>query len=133
MDELRASQDDDPSNEKFFNNRCHLLLAYQEQRLFGLLVESTDEMESRQRGGRDDAIFMKFSGVHTSRMLPCFAVIEDREAEVKACDYVWTAKRARNKGIATYLLAELDIGVANGPLPEAVGFWEKFFAIDEMQ
>ena len=42
--------------------------------------------------------------------------------------YLWTAQRARNKGLATHLLNELVVRSAFKMLPEAAAFWSKQFA-----
>lgn len=130
MDELEAELKEDPYDGGLFNDRDEILRAYGEHRLYGLLVSSTQEMEDLHSMERDP-IFMKYSNCECSRMLPCLAVIDKTFAyddTFSECQYLWVAKRARKKGLATYLLDELLVSSAKNQMPSAMDFWNKYIS-----
>ena len=78
----------------------------------------------------NDLIFMVNRYNITRRLLACCIVIDkEYDSETPSvCHYLWTAKRARKKGLAATLLDELDVRNADDILPEAEAFWSKHFA-----
>ena len=138
MDELEAEVKETGSG--FSHNRIFLLEAYGEGRMFGLQVLWTKEME--ERGSEKDAIFLKEEKTwsRSKCMLPCFMVLDKPELdddEAAGCDILWTAQRARCRGLASYILNEKYVRYANHPIPQAKAFWAKHFSrvqaeLDEM-
>ncbi|KAJ1465738.1 hypothetical protein T484DRAFT_1757204 [Baffinella frigidus] len=127
LDELKVELEESPDNEGFYHNRSSLLKAYGENRMYGLCAYWSKEMMEHK--SLDDPIFVtnKHNMIH--RILPCFLVLEKEwDGEDSVCTHVWTAKRARNKGMAKYLLDTFDVRSADLPLPEAEAFWAKHFA-----
>ena len=111
LDELREEVSE---NFGFYHNRESLLEAYAEGLLFGVEVNQTDDICTKDQGG----------GVGRY-LLPCFCIRDKEEGTVA---FVWTGERARGKGLATFMLDALDISRAEKPLDSAKGFWEKYFA-----
>lgn len=126
LDELHEALKQD-ANEGFFHNRCSIVCAYGEGRLYGLRVRWTEEIHEHK--SLEDPIFMK-SRYNISGYLPCFAVTNKpyEYDDPSVCHFLWTAKRARKKGLATYMLDELDVRSAHDPIPEAEAFWSNYFA-----
>ena len=127
LDELQAELDEDPENGGFYHNRSSLLKAYGENRMYGLCAFWSEEMFEYK--SFDDTIFVtnKYQMVH--RMLPCFLVLKKEWVdEPSVCTFLWTANRARNKGMANELLEFFDVRSASNPLPEAATFWTNYFA-----
>jgi hypothetical protein len=127
LDELKTELEEDPENGGFYHNRASLLKAYGENRMYGLCAYFSLQM--LQKKSFDDSIFVTNKHFTTHRMLPCFLVLEKEwDFEPSICEKVWVAKRARKKGMASYLLNEFDVRKATLSLPEAEAFWTKHFA-----
>jgi hypothetical protein len=75
-----------------------VLDAWETGDLYGLEVTETDSMNNRN--ARKDDIFC----VNTSYLLPCFCIKQDNIVAL-----LWTHPRAREKGFATKLLADLKL------------------------
>jgi hypothetical protein len=127
LDELKVDLDESPEHMGFYHNRSSLVKAYGENRMYGLCAPWSEEMLEHK--SFDDPIFVTKKHGMVHRMLPCFIVLEKEDVqEPSACTFLWTAKRARNKGMATYLLDFFDVRSVVLPLPEAEPFWSKWFA-----
>jgi hypothetical protein len=127
LDELKAEVDSSPDNSGFYHDRSTLLKAYGDCRLYGMCAYWSEEMLSHK--SFDDPIFVtnKYRMIH--RMLPCFIVLDKEwDGGPSVCTHVWVAGRARNKGIAKYMLNEFDVRSVEDPLPEAEVFWANHFA-----
>ena len=127
LDELKTELEEEPENGGFYHNRSSLVQAYGENRMFGLCAYWSEDMLENK--SFDDPIFVTNKHFMVHRMLPCFIVLETDEDddELSVCSFVWTAKRARNKGIAKYLLDAFNVRSVKRPLPEAEAFWSKHF------
>jgi hypothetical protein len=126
LDEMYAELKEDPENGSFFYNRSSLLKAYGEKRLYGLWVKWSEEMLEHK--SFDDPIFVKKHHGMVHRVLPCFIVLDKEfDCNSSVCHYLWTAKRARNKGMAKEMLDFFDVRSVDNPLPEAQVFWERYF------
>jgi hypothetical protein len=68
------------------------------------------------------------------RLLACCVVIDKKfdYENMSVCHYLWTAKRARKQGLATYLLDEVLVDAVEGILPEAQAFWSTYLARAEV-
>ena len=122
LDELRNAHEQD-RDEMFVNERVSIVRAYDEGRLYGLRVKWNEDMQ--EHDSFQDPIFMKNSDNMVGN-LPCFVVIDkpyDYDTPSK-CHYIWTAPRARNLGLATYMLNETDVRAVDNPT--SVDFWEKY-------
>ena len=127
LDELKVELEDDPENRGFYHNRSSLLNAYGGSRMYGLCAYWSEEMLEHQ--SFDDPIFVTTKHCMFHRMLPCFIILEKEwDGEPSTCEFIWTAKRARNKGMATYLLDFFDVRSVDRPLDDAEAFWAKYFA-----
>jgi hypothetical protein len=128
LDELKVELEDSADNEGFYHNRSQLLKAYGSNRMYGLCAYWSEEMLEHK--SFDDLIFVKNKHQMIHRMLPCFLVLEEEDDihRVRACSYLWTAHRARNKGLATFMLDCLEVRSVSDPLPQAEAFWAKHFA-----
>jgi hypothetical protein len=128
LDELKEELEASPDHSGFYHNRTSLLKAYGEGRFYGLCAFWSEEMVEHK--SFDDPIFVrkKYGLIH--RMLPCFIVLEKEWewGEYSVCTFLWVAERARNKGMAKYMLDHFDVRSADLPLPEASTFWAKHFA-----
>ncbi len=102
---------DDKSN--FVYNRCTILKAYKEGKMYGLTVDETEEMYQNQYF-KNHIFTVKYY------LLPCFCIIEDEKVVI-----IWTHTRARKKGFASKLLQLLNIKYVYNPLPESLEFWKK--------
>lgn len=113
-------------NKAIIHYREFLLHAYTEGRLFGLSVE--DDKTSFNIQPRDtDNLFM--AGTQNLRILPCFCIADAYDSTTEpAVDFIWTAIRAREMGMATYLLDCLGITHVHDPEDEKHGFWAKYCA-----
>ena len=127
MDELEAESKETPG-KGFFNNRISLLTAYGEGRMFGLMVGLTAAMD--RLNSEHDTIFMHLDGWNGC-VLPCFIVFDEVDPIstpwLPGCDYLWTAQRARKRGLANCMLCQVGVRAANDPIPEAAAFWAKYF------
>jgi hypothetical protein len=101
-------------NSGFLNNRTTILNAYKDGNLYGLRVIESDKMY--ERGAVMDNIFCSNSWY----LLPCFCVKEHNKAII-----IWTHTRARKMGFGKKLVELLQIEIADNPLPDSIGFWEK--------
>jgi hypothetical protein len=127
LDELKEELEASPDHSGFYHNRASLLKAYGEGRFYGLCAYWSEEMLEHK--SLDDPIFVtkKHGIVHC--MLPCFIVLEKEwDGGPSVCTFLWTAERARNKGMAKYMLDFFDVRSADEPLPEAEAFWVHWFA-----
>lgn len=127
LDELKEDLDGSPDHMGFFHNRSSLLKAYSEGRMYGLCSFWSEEMNEHQ--SFDDPVFVtnKHGMVHC--MLPCFLVLKKEwDGAPSVCTFLWVAERARNKGMAKYMLDFFDVRSATLPLPEAKAFWAHHFA-----
>jgi hypothetical protein len=126
LDEMYAELKEDPENGSFFHNRSSLLEAYGENRMYSIWAPWTEEMHDNK--SLDDPIFVKKSHGMVHRVLPCFIVLDKEfDGNSSVCKYIWTAKRARNKGLAKELLDFFDVRSVDNPLPAAHAFWERYF------
>jgi hypothetical protein len=126
LDEMYADLKENPDSASFFYNRSSLLEAYGEKRLYGLWVPWNEEMYEHK--SFDDPIFVKNTHGMVDRVLPCFIVLDKKwDGGTSVCHYLWTAKRARNKGMAKEMLDFFNVQSAYNPLPEAKAFWERYF------
>ena len=130
MDELQAALKAD-ENEGLYYNRTSILKAYTDGCLYGLYIPWHDEdvAKNKELSDSDDPIFMVTRHC-IPRLLACCVVI-DKEFDyenMSVCHYLWTAKRARKKGLATYLLDEVLVDAVDEILPEAQAFWSKYLA-----
>ena len=130
MDELERALKED-KDDGLYHNRTALLKAYTDGCLYGLYIPLNEEtpMKNREIMASDDPIFMT-NRYSIDRMLACCIVI-DKEynyMNTSVCHYLWTARRARNNGLATNLLDEVLVDAAEDILPEAQAFWTKYFA-----
>lgn len=96
----------------FLHNRDVIVNAFRNSKLYGLVVDETEEMFERRAW--HDPIFCPGSWY----LLPCFCVVSGRTANI-----IWTHSRARNNGMAKTLINELDIQCAENPLPDSISFW----------
>ena len=127
LDELKVELEEEQGNGGFYHNRSSLLNAYGESRMYGLCAYWSEEMVEHQ--SFDDPIFVTTKHFTEHRMLPCFIVLEQEwDLEPSVCTFIWTAKRARNKGMANYMLDFFDVRSADRPLSDANAFWAKYFA-----
>ena len=127
LDELKTELEEAPLDGGFYHNRASLLKAYGENRMYGLCAYWSEEMLEQK--SFEDPIFVTKKHGMIHRMLPCFLVLEKEwDGEPSVCTFVWTAKRARKKGMANYLLEFFDVRSAENPLPEAEAFWANYFA-----
>jgi hypothetical protein len=127
LDELKTELEEDPGNGGFYHNRASILKAYGENRMYGLCAYWSEEMLEHK--SFDDSIFVTKKHCMIHRMLPCFIVLnKEWDLEPSICEKVWVAKRARMKGMATYMLEIFDVDIVEDPLPEAEAFWAKYFA-----
>jgi hypothetical protein len=129
LDELYAELKEDPGNGSFFFNRSSLLQAYGEKRLYGLWVKWSEEMLEHE--SFDDPIFVKKHHGMVHRVLPCFIVLDkewEDDGTSVCCHYLWTARRAREKGMATTMLDFFDVRSVDNALPEAQVLWNNHFA-----
>jgi hypothetical protein len=127
VDELHAEMQMYPEDLSFYHQRSSLLKAYGERRLYGMYARRSEEMHTHK--SFKDSIFVRNKHGIVHRMLPCFLVLEKEwDGRASVCTFLWTAKRARNKGIATTLLDFFDVRQATDILPEAVDFWRNWFA-----
>ena len=127
LDELKVELEEDAGNGGFYHNRSSLLNAYGERRMYGLCAYWSEEMLEHQ--SFKDPIFVKNKHGMIHRMLPCFLVLQKEwDGEPSVCTFIWTAARARNKGMANYMMDFFDVRSADLPLPDATAFWAKYFA-----
>jgi hypothetical protein len=127
MDELKTELEESPENDGFYHNRAKLLKAYGENRVHGLYAHWSEDMLEHK--SFEDPIFVKNKHQMIHRMLPCFLVLEKEwDGEPSVCTYIWTAKRARNKGMANNMMEFFDVRSVEDPLPEAEAFWSNYFA-----
>ena len=130
MDELQAALKAD-ENEGMYHDRTSFLKAYTDGCLYGLYMAWYDEDAAKNKELSDstDPIFM-VTRHSIPRLLACCVVI-DKEFDhdnLSVCHYLWTAKRARKRGLATYLLDEVLVYSVDEILPEAQAFWSKYLA-----
>lgn len=128
LDELKVELEASSDNTGFFHNRSSLLKAYGENRMYGLCAHWSEEMLEHK--SFTDPIFVtnKYCMIH--RMLPCFIVLEKEwDGGPSVCTFLWTAERARNKGMAKHMLDFFDVRSVDQPLPEAAAFWDHWFAL----
>ena len=124
LDELRIAFEGD-KDETFVNQRVSIVRAYDEGRLYGLRVKWNEDMH--ETNSFEDPIFMK-NHENMVGNLPCFVVIDkpyDYDTPSR-CHYLWTAPRARNNGLATYMLNEVDVRSVENLASAA--FWDKYLA-----
>lgn len=127
LDELK----DDKSG--FIHNKKHLLQAYKEDRLYGLIIIETDSMY--QRGANRDEIFCKFfdekKKLVRSRsmyLLPCLCITNEEGDKI---EIIWVRKKERRKGFGRKMVELLKEKSPTGiiepsnPLPQAKKFWDK--------
>ena len=127
LDELKAEMEKDPENRGFYHNRSYLLKAYGESRVYGICVYWSLQMLEQQ--SFDDPIFVTEKHGMNHGILPCFIVLKKEfDGEPSECEFIWTATRARNKGMAKHLQDFFDVRAAHLPLSEAKAFWDKYFA-----
>jgi hypothetical protein len=127
LDELKFEVEASPHHSGFYHNRALLLKAYGEKRMYGLCAFWSEEMLEHR--SFDDLVFVTNTYGMVHRLLPCFIVLEKAyDGGDSVCTFLWTAKRARNKGMAKYLLDFFDVHSTDLPLPEAEAFWTKHFA-----
>jgi hypothetical protein len=129
MDELQAALKKD-EDEGMYHDRTCLLKAYTDGCLYSLYIPWHDDMDkNKELSGSKDPIFMVTRHC-IPRLLACCVVIDKEFDHVNpsVCHYLWTAQRARNKGIATYLLDEVLVYSVDEILPEAQAFWCKYLA-----
>jgi hypothetical protein len=122
LDELKQARIED-KDDNTWSDRNSIIRAYGNGCLYGLREDISEKDSS------GNPIFMK-RAYNMSGMLPCFIVIDkpyDYDTP-SVCHFLWTAKRARKKGLAAYMLNELDVRSADEILPEAEAFWSKYFA-----
>jgi hypothetical protein len=125
IDELQAEVTEHPGTG-FFHDRAALLQAYGEHRLYGLYVEYDDVMDMHMVC--EDPIFAKWNHDQQHMILPCFLVLKEKwDGCGSVCEFIWTAKRARNKGLANLLLRFFDVTSAENTLPATHDFWCKYF------
>jgi hypothetical protein len=130
MDELQTALKED-EDDGLYHNRTSLLEAYTDGCLYGLYIP-WDELDSAKRYDMfklKDPIFMA-TRFCMPRLLACCVVIDKKfdHSTMSVCRYLWTAKRARKQGMATYLLDEVLVNAAEDILPEAEAFWSKYLA-----
>lgn len=105
----------------FYCNRQHILEAALNGTLYGMCVNENSEMLKRRDA--ENPIFMRDRGcVNPDNFLPCFALVNEDRSMV---EMLWTAERARHKGLATFLLTKLKVTKAWNILKGSEGFWEK--------
>ena len=127
LDELKTEIEEHPENGGFYHNRSSLLKAYGENRMYGLCAYWSEEMLEHQ--SFDDPIFVTNKHGMVHRMLPCFIVLEkEYDGEPSVCTHIWTATRARNKGMAKYMMDCFKVRSVDQPLEDAKAFWAKYFA-----
>ena len=128
LDELKVEMEESPENEGFYHNRSSLVKAYGEHRMYGLCVRWSEQMLEHK--SFNDAIFVTNKHMMANLMLPCFIVIDNEENDkgLHMCSFIWTAERARKRGLATYMLHELDVGSVSRPMQQAESFWSNHFA-----
>jgi hypothetical protein len=108
LDELEVELEESPEHVGFYHNRSSLVKAYGENRMYGLCARWSEEMLEHK--SFEDPIFVTNKHTMIHRMLPCFIVIDKEYAgEPSKCTFIWTAKRARNRGMATHLLDFFDV------------------------
>jgi hypothetical protein len=127
LDELKAELDEAPFDGGLYHNRASIIEAYGENRMYGIYAPWSESMV--EHDSLEDPIFVtkKHHMIHC--MLPCFLVLEKEwDGEHSVCTFLWTAKRARNKGMANNLLEFFEVRKTHLPLPEAEAFWSNYFA-----
>ena len=133
MDELQAALKAD-EDEGMYHDRTCFLKAYTDGCLYGLYIQWHENMDKNKKlSDSDDPIFM-VTRHSIPRLLACCVVI-DKEFDfvnTSICHYIWTAKRARMRKLATYLLDELLVDAVEEILPEAQAFWSKYLARAEV-
>ena len=130
MDELHAALKAD-EDEGMYHDRTCFLKAYTDGCLYGLYIPWHDEDadKNNELSDSDDPIFMVTRHC-IPRLLACCVVI-DKEFDhdnLSVCHYLWTAKRARKRGLATFLLDKVLVDAVDEILPEAQAFWCKYLA-----
>ena len=107
LDELQTELKENPNNKGFYHNRSSLVRAYGVQRLYGLRVKWNEDM--RKHTSDNDSIFI-VDGHYNLRMQPCFIVLEKEfGGKPSNCGFLWTATRARNKGLAKEMMDFFDV------------------------
>jgi hypothetical protein len=81
-------------NRVFYHTRVSMLDAFMQGRLFGMSVSETDTMF--QRSSMQDDLFMLEGFYH----IPCFCITARHATDT--AEMMWTAPRARNKGLEMF-------------------------------
>ena len=123
LDELEKELNGYPTkNKQVIHYREILLQAYTDGRLFGLSVDQTSS------GDDSGSLFM--AGLQNLRVLPSFCIADACDiTDDPAVDFIWTAIRARNIGLATYLLDSLQITRVTDPLDDDDVYWAKYLTL----
>jgi len=140
MDELKSEYNSSVGTEGFWQNRGMILEAFRsgghmespgdsdraKLKLYGVQLCETDSMFQQSSG--NDAIFVPLNGLpNPLYLLPCFCVVDtNRPGTV---EIIWTAERARRRGIASALIEALNITQVNEPLPASLAFWTKVLPV----
>jgi GNAT superfamily N-acetyltransferase len=103
------------ANSGFLHNASVLFECFATGRLYGLLLEETEDM-FRYEGHHP--MFMQSRPPWT---LPAFCCL----SETGAVEMIWVHPRARRRGFASAFVHQLDVTQATVILPESKGFWDK--------
>jgi hypothetical protein len=125
LDELK----EELGNTEFLKYRRDILEAYSSRRLYGLFAGYDDAIVTlADFEWVMDTIGCKYLDKKGFRILPCFIVLnESLDKYEGGCEFIWTAKRSRNKNLARVLLNFFNVNSVENTFPEPAGFWSKYF------